>query len=144
MAFGTGVRNASKLDHNKRIAATYLLLRVTSNGTLSLLDNTLCLSKMLMVTLQKNPRYLTLVATEVFFAGAFFLVTPVGLLALVAVAFLGPLFAPVLAVARFLVVVVVVSVTVGKTRGLEFPVSEVQHCSTKLRAELYCKLAAAT
>lgn len=70
--------------------------------------------------------------------------TPVGLLALVAVAFFGPLFAPVLAVARFLVVVVVVSVTVGKTLGREFPVSEVQQCSGKLRAELYCKLTAAT
>lgn len=66
-------------------------------------------------------RYLTLVATEFFFAGAFFLVTPTGLLALVALPFLGPLFAPVLAVARFLVVVVVVSGTVGKTRGREFP-----------------------
>lgn len=65
--------------------------------------------------------YLTLVAAEVFFAGAFFLVTPTGLLALVALPFFGPLFAPVFAVARFLVVVVVLSGTVGKTRGREFP-----------------------
>lgn len=87
----------------------------------------------------------TFVATEVFFAGeAFFLVTPVGLLALVAVAFLGPRFAPVFAVARFLVVVVVVSGTVGKTRGREFPISGVQQSSGKLRAGLYRKLAAAT
>lgn len=60
-----------------------------------------------------------------------------------AVAF-GPLLAPVFAVARFLVVVVVVSVTVGKTLGREFPVSEFQQSSSKLRAQLYCKLAAAT
>lgn len=59
-------------------------------------------------------------ATEVFFAGAAFLVTPVGFAALV-VDFFGPLFAPVLAVARFLVVVAVVSVTVGKILGLELP-----------------------
>lgn len=64
---------------------------------------------------------LTLVATGVFLAGAFFLVTPTGLLALVALPFFGPLLAPVFAVARFLVVVVVVSGTVGKTRGREFP-----------------------
>jgi hypothetical protein len=71
-----------------------------------------------------------------FFAGAaFFFVTPVGLLALVAVAFLGPRLAPVLAVALFLVVVVVVSGTVGKTLGREFPVNEVQRSSIELRAE---------
>jgi hypothetical protein len=64
-----------------------------------------------------------LAATEVFFAGAFF-VTPAGLLALVAVAFFGPLFAPVLAVARFFVAVVVVSGTVGNTLGREFPICE--------------------
>lgn len=69
--------------------------------------------------------YLTLVATEVFFAGAFFLVTPAGLAVFVVVAFFGPLFAPVLAVARFFVVVVVVSGTVGKTLGREFPKHEV-------------------
>jgi hypothetical protein len=69
-----------------------------------------------------RPIYLTLVATEVFLAGAFFLVTPTGLLALVVVAFFGPLFAPVLAVARFFVVVVVVSATAGKILGLEFPI----------------------
>ena len=50
------------------------------------------------------------------------LVTPVGLLALVAVVVLGPRFAFVLAVALFLVVVVVVSATVGKTLGREFPI----------------------
>jgi hypothetical protein len=73
-----------------------------------------------------------------FFAGAaFFFVTPVGLEALVAVAFFGPLLAPVLAVARFLVVVVVVSGTVGKTLGREFPVCEFQHRSRKLRAGRY-------
>jgi len=64
-----------------------------------------------------------LAATDVFLAGAaFFFVTPTGLLALVAVAFFGPRFAPVLAVALFLVVVAGVSVTVGKIRGLELPV----------------------
>ncbi len=68
--------------------------------------------------------------------------TPVGLLALVAVAFFGPRLAPVFAVARFLVVVVVVSVGVGKTLGREFPVCEVQRRSTKLRAEPYQRLAA--
>jgi hypothetical protein len=57
----------------------------------------------------------------VFLVGAF-LVTPVGLLPLVAVAFFGPLFAPVLALARFLVVVAVGSGKVGKTLGREFPV----------------------
>ena len=62
-----------------------------------------------------------MVATDVFFAGAFFLVTPAGFAPLVVVDFFGPLFAPVLAVARFLVVVVVVSVTVGKILGLELP-----------------------
>jgi len=71
------------------------------------------------------PTPLTLVPTDVFFAGTFLvLVTPVGLLALTVVAFFGPLFAPVLAVARFLVVAVVVSVTVGKTLGRELPVAE--------------------
>ena len=65
--------------------------------------------------------YLTL-ATG-FFAGAtFFLVTPVGLEAFVAVAFFGPRFAPVLAVARFFGAVAVVSGTVGKTLGRELPV----------------------
>jgi hypothetical protein len=79
-----------------------------------------------------------LVATDVFFAGAaFFLTTPVGLLAFVAVAFFGPRLAPVLAVARFLVVVGAVSVTVGKTLGLECPVYEIQRRSPKLRAEPY-------
>lgn len=63
-----------------------------------------------------------MVATEVFLAGAFFLVTPTGLLALVVVAFFGPLFAPVLAVARFFVAVVAVSGTVGKILGLELPI----------------------
>jgi len=67
---------------------------------------------------------LAFVATEVFFAGAF-LVTPTGLAALVVVvAFFGPLFAPVLAVARFLVVAGAVSLTVGKILGLELPVAE--------------------
>jgi hypothetical protein len=69
---------------------------------------------------------LTLVATVVFFFGAaFFLVTPVGLLALVVVV-LGALLAVVFALGlAFLVVVlvVVVSSTLGKTRGLEFPVA---------------------
>jgi hypothetical protein len=51
------------------------------------------------------------------------LVTPAGLLALVAVAFFGPLFAPVLALARFLVVVAVGSGKVGKTLGREFPIN---------------------
>jgi hypothetical protein len=67
--------------------------------------------------------HLTLAAIEVFLAGAaFFFVTPTGLLALVVVvvAFLGPLLAPVFAVARFLVVAVV-SGTVGKTLGRELP-----------------------
>ena len=87
---------------------------------------------------------LTLATTDVFFAGAaFFLVTPVGLLAFVAVAFFGPRLAPVFAVARFLVVVVVVSVGVGNTLGREFPVCEVQHRSAKLRAEPYQRLTAA-
>ena len=72
-------------------------------------------------------------ATEVFFAGAAFF-TPTGLEALVAVAFFGPLFAPVLAVARF---VVVVSATVGKILGFEFPKYAVQRNSRWLRAELY-------
>ena len=77
---------------------------------------------------------LTLVATEVFLAGAFFLVTPTGLLALVVVAFFGPLFAPVFAVARFLVVVVVSGV--GKIRGLEFPMlSALAELKLGLRAE---------
>lgn len=71
--------------------------------------------------------HLTLVAA--FFGAAFFLVTPVGLEALVAVAFFGPLFAPVLAVARFLGAAVVVSGTVGNTRGRELPVCEYQHGS---------------
>jgi len=66
---------------------------------------------------------LALAAVVVFFVGAF-LVTPVGLLLLVAVAFFGPLFAPVLALARFLVVVAVGSGKVGKTLGREFPVAE--------------------
>jgi len=74
--------------------------------------------------------YLTLVATDVFLAGAFFLVTPTGLLALVVVAFFGPLFAPVFAVARFLVVVGALSVIVGKTLGREFPICAVQHGPT--------------
>jgi hypothetical protein len=69
---------------------------------------------------------LTFVATVVFFLGAaFFLVTPVGLLALVVVA-LGALLAVVFALGlAFLVVVlvVVVSSTLGKTRGLELPVA---------------------
>jgi len=50
--FGAGVLNASQLDHNKRIVATYLLFWVTSNGTLGLLYNALGLSKMLMMMLQ--------------------------------------------------------------------------------------------
>jgi len=71
-----------------------------------------------------------------FFAGAaFFFVTPVGLEALVAVAFFGPLFAPVFAVARFFGAAVVVSGTVGNTLGREFPACEFQHRSSKLRAE---------
>ena len=78
-----------------------------------------------------------------FFAGAaFFFVTPVGLLALVAVAFFGPLFAPVFAVARFFGAAVVVSGTVGNTLGREFPACEFQHRSPKLRAEPYQKLVA--
>jgi len=40
----------------------------------------------------------------------------------VAVAFFGPLLAPVFAVARFFGAAVVVSGTVGKTLGREFPV----------------------
>jgi hypothetical protein len=39
-------------------------------------------------------------------------------------------------VARFLVVVVVLSGIVGKTLGREFPICAVQHSPTKLRAEL--------
>lgn len=77
-----------------------------------------------------------MVATLGFFAGAFF-VTPTGLLAFVVVAFLGPRFAPVFAVARFLVAVVVGSATVGKILGLELPVYGVQRSQVKLRAELY-------
>jgi membrane protein implicated in regulation of membrane protease activity len=78
------------------------------------------------------PIYITLVATEVFLAGAFFLVTPTGLLALVvALPFFGPLLAPVFAVARFLVVVVV-SGTVGNTRGREFPICSLQQSSTNI------------
>lgn len=50
------------------------------------------------------------------------MVTPAGLLALVAVAFFGPRFAPVLAGTRFLVVVVV-SVTTGAAFGGSLPVS---------------------
>lgn len=64
---------------------------------------------------------LTFVAADAFLAGAF-LVTPVGLLAFV-VAF--SLFAPVLALVFFLVVLVAVtvgSVTVEKTLGPEFPI----------------------
>lgn len=83
-------------------------------------------------------------ATVVFLAGAaFFLVTPVGLAALVVVVF-GPLLAPVLAVARFFVVVVVVSVTVGKTRGLELPRYGLQQSSSRLPAEIYIKRERAT
>jgi hypothetical protein len=73
-----------------------------------------------------RPKHLTLVAVEAFLAGAF-LVTPTGLLALVAVAFFGPLFAPVLAVARFLVAAGVGSGTVGKTLGREFPICGFSH-----------------
>jgi hypothetical protein len=67
---------------------------------------------------------LTLVATLAFLAGAFFLVTPVGLAALVVVVF-GARLAVVLALG-FLVTVFLVagaSSTLGKTRGLEFPVA---------------------
>lgn len=69
---------------------------------------------------EPNPQ--TLVATEVFFFGAaVFLATPVGFAALVVVvAFLGPRFAPVLAVAFFLVTTG--SGTVSKTLGRELPV----------------------
>lgn len=79
---------------------------------------------------------LTFAATDVFLAAAGFLVTPTGFAptVLVVVAFLGPRFAPVFAVARFFVPPVVTSATVGKTRGREFPVSEVQHRSKRLRA----------
>lgn len=62
---------------------------------------------------------LTFAATEVFFAGAAFLVTPVGLLAFVAVAFLGPLLAPVFAV---VFLVIVGTAGVSNTRGFELPV----------------------
>lgn len=77
---------------------------------------------------------LTFAATEVFLAGAAFLVTPTGFAptGFVVVAFLGPRLAPVFAVARFLVPVVVLSATVGKTRGRELPVSEVQYRSRKV------------
>ena len=68
------------------------------------------------------------------------MVTPVGLEALVAVAFFGPLLAPVLAVARFLGAAPVVSGTVGKTLGRELPVYEAQYRITKLRAEPYQRL----
>jgi hypothetical protein len=90
---------------------------------------------------ERRTHRLTLAAG--FLAGAaFFLVTPVGLEALVAVAFFGPLFAPVLAVARFLGAAVVVSGTVGKTLGRELPVCKVQHRFTKLRAVLYQRMLA--
>ena len=69
--------------------------------------------------------------------------TPVGLDAFVAVAFFGPRFAPVLAVARFFGAAVVVSATVGKTLGRELPVCEFQHRSSMLRAEPYPRLTAA-
>lgn len=69
---------------------------------------------------------LTLVAVLTFFLGAaFFLVTPVGLLALVVVV-LGALLAVVFALGLVFLVtvlVVVVSSTLGKTRGLELPVA---------------------
>lgn len=57
-----------------------------------------------------------------FLAAAAFFVTPTGLLALEAgAAFFGPLFAPVLAVVRFLVGATVGSGMVGKTLGRELP-----------------------
>jgi hypothetical protein len=71
-------------------------------------------------------KYLALVAVEAFLAGPFFLARPTGLLALLAVAFFGPLFAPVVAVARFLVVVAVGSGTVWKILGRGFPIYVVQ------------------
>ena len=67
--------------------------------------------------------------------------TPAGFAPLVVVDFFGPLFAPVLAVARFLVVVVVDSVTVGKILGLELPNIFGSASSSRLRAQLLHKLA---
>lgn len=70
-------------------------------------------------------QYLTFAAVVVFFAGAGFLVTPTGLLALVVV--LGPRFAPVFAVAFFFGATA--SGTVSKILGLELPV---YICSARL------------
>jgi hypothetical protein len=83
----------------------------------------------------RRPRERTLLAADGFFAGAaFFLVTPTGLLALVAGAFFVALFAPVLAVARFLVVV---TSGTSKTLGREFPVTRFSmDAEVELRAEL--------
>jgi hypothetical protein len=71
-------------------------------------------------------QYLALVAIEVLLAGAFFLVTPTGLLAFVAVAFSGPIFTPVVAAARLLVVVAVGLGTAGKILSRGFPIYAVQ------------------
>jgi hypothetical protein len=85
-----------------------------------------------------DPKRGTFVATVGFLAGtaAFFLVTPTGLLALTTGAFFVVRFAPVFAVARFLVVAT--SGTVSKTLGLELPVIRFSMDSkVELRAELY-------
>lgn len=68
--------------------------------------------------------HLTFAATVVFFAGAGFLVTPVGFAALVVVVF-GPRLAPVLAVARFFGTTG--SATDSKILGLELPVYMFSH-----------------
>lgn len=76
-----------------------------------------------------------------FFAGtAFFLVTPTGLLALAAGAFLVVRFTPVFAVARFLVAAT--SGTGSKTLGREFPVMRFSmDLDAKLRAGTLTRLA---
>ena len=135
-----GARRVEAPVHNNKSPPTYLLLWVSGDSTFSLLDDTLCLSKSVShVVCKTMSDQHTLVATEVFFAGAaFFLVTPTGLLALVTVValvpFFGPLFAPVLAVALFFVAGT--STGASKILGLAFPVIAFSMRSEgKLRAE---------
>jgi hypothetical protein len=121
--------------HNKQFPQTYLLFWVGSNGALYFLDNSLGLVIVSNVV-QDEPNINTFVATVGFLTGVtFFLVTPTGLLALTAGAFFVVLFAPVLAVARFLLVAT--SGTVSNTLGREFPVIRFSiESMAQLRAEL--------
>ena len=137
-AFRTGVVDASNEHHNKAPRQHTFFSGFPVTALSAFLTTPLACREVSGCESESRVKCLTLATTDGFFAGAaFFLVTPTGLLALVAVAFFGPRLAPVLAVARFLVVVGAVSVTVGKTLGRECPVCEVQHRSFKLRAEPY-------